>query len=179
MRFIDTDIKGLFIVELEPRSDARGLFAEAFVASAFKSKGLESAFIRCHFSMSEKAGTIRGMHYQDAPHAQTKLIYCLRGKVLDVAVDVRPKSPTFGRHVSLALSENGNRAFYVPEGFAHGIQALSDRATIMYLVAGGDYVPASERGLRPDDPALSIRWPLPMVNVAPRDLSWPLLKTPS
>lgn len=178
MRFTTTDIEGLVIVELEPRIDSRGFFSEAFVASAFKANGLKSDFIRCHFSMSEKAGTIRGMHYQAAPHAQTKLVYCLRGKVLDVAVDVRPDSSTFGRHVSIALSENGHRALYIPEGFAHGVQALSDRATIMYLVSGGEYVPAAEHGLRPDDPALSIRWPLPMVNVSPRDLSWPLLKEP-
>ena len=175
MRFIQTDINGLVIVELEPRTDERGFFTEAFVASPFAAQGLKFNFHRCHFSMSEKAGTIRGMHYQAEPCGQVKLIYCLKGKVLDVAVDVRAGSTSYGHHVSIALSEDGNRALYIPDGFAHGVQALTDRATIMYMVAGGDYSPKHERGLRPDDPALGIRWPLPMVNVSPRDLTWPLL----
>jgi len=175
MRFIQTDIKGLVIVELEPRIDERGFFTEAFIATPFAENGLKSDFHRCHFSMSEKAGTIRGMHYQAEPCGQTKLIYCLKGKVMDVVVDIRDGSPSYGHHFSIALSEDGNRAFYIPDGFAHGVQALTDRATIMYMVAGGDYSPKHERGLRPDDPALGIRWPLPIVNVSPRDLSWPLL----
>lgn len=176
MRFVQTEIQGLIIVELEPRSDSRGSFTEAYIAGAFEAHGLRPDFQRCHFATNVKAGTVRGMHCQADPHAQAKVIYCLRGRVYDVAIDLRPGSATYRKHLSVELSEDGHRAFYIPEGFAHGVQAITDGSSIMYMVSGGDYKPTHERGVRPDDPAIGIRWPLPMVNVSPRDLAWPLLE---
>src|SRR6266478_2089935 len=148
MRFIRTECEGLWVVEDEPRGDNRGSFTEAFRASEFAGHGFRGVLM-VNFSSSRRAGTVRGLHWQAPPHSQPKLVRCVRGSVYDVAVDVRPGSPTYGRHFGAALSEDNGLALCVPEGFAHGWQALVDGARIMYLVGGSEWRPESERGLRP------------------------------
>lgn len=172
MRFLTTNIAGVYKVELESHSDKRGHLAEAFVAAQFKQIPL--TIDRCIISHSDKNGTIRGMHYQVYPKSQIKLVYCIKGRVLDVAVDVRRESPTYRQYVAIELTEDNKTGIYVPEMCAHGWQALTDDAKIMYLVQG-DYSPADECGLRYDDPSVGIKWPLPIIIVSDKDLNWPLL----
>lgn len=173
MRFMGTGIEGLWVVEDEPREDARGSFVEAFRAAAFADRGLHTDVAQVNFSTSLRAGTVRGLHWQAAPHWQTKLVRCARGSVYDVAVDVRAGSPSRGAHFATVLTAENGKALYIPEGFAHGWQALSDGARILYLVAGSEWSQPAERGLRHDDPALGIAWPIVGGAVSDRDRAWP------
>jgi dTDP-4-dehydrorhamnose 3,5-epimerase len=129
---------------------------------------------QCNLSFNHRAGTLRGMHFQIAPHPEAKLVRCIAGAVLDIIVDVRPGSPTWLQHVAVELSAENRRALYVPPYFAHGYQTLVDGAEVMYQVSGS-YVPAAERGLRWDDPELGLAWPLPVKVISNKDASWPLL----
>lgn len=171
MKLHKTSIAGALVIELEPLSDARGVFAEAFVSKKLSALGLEFDPQRVHLVKSDFAGTVRGMHFQKAPWAQGKIVMAASGRIFDAIVDVRPDSETRGISFSLELKPLWN-ALFIPRGVAHGCQALMDGSTLIYLV-DNEYMPSHEDGVRPDDPAINIKWPLPMVNVSKRDLSWP------
>ena len=172
MIFTETELRGAWIVDLERREDDRGFFARTFDAKEFAAHGLEPAVPQCNLSYNHQAGTLRGMHYQLPPAAETKLVRCTAGAIHDVIVDLRPGSPTFGRHVGVELTASNRRALYVPAMFAHGYQALTDGAEVVYQV-GEFYTPGAERGLRHDDPTLGIDWPQPVTVLSEKDASWP------
>jgi dTDP-4-dehydrorhamnose 3,5-epimerase len=171
-----TPIEGVAIVELELRSDDRGFFARSFSAAEFAQAGLESVVEQCNVSFNHKAGTVRGMHRQIAPHPEAKLVRCTRGSILDIIVDLRDGSPTKGQHVAVELTADNRRALYVPPYFAHGYQTLVDDTEVTYQVSGS-YAPEAERGLRHDDPALGLEWPLATSVISEKDRSWALLET--
>ena len=169
-----TPIEGVAIIDLELREDYRGFFARSFDSSEFAAAGLEPVVDQCNISFNHKAGTLRGMHFQIAPHPEAKLVRCIRGSLVDVIVDMRPESPTRLQHVAVELSAANRRSFYVPPYFAHAYLTLEDDTEVMYQVSGS-YAPAAERGLRFDDPALGIDWPVPITTISEKDGSWPLL----
>jgi dTDP-4-dehydrorhamnose 3,5-epimerase len=174
MIFQQTKLKGAFIVELEKRVDSRGFFARGFCAREFEAHGLSSHMVQANMSFSAARGTLRGLHYQASPATEPKLIRCVRGVVWDVIVDMRPDSPTYLEHVGVELSADNRRALFVPDLFAHGHQALTDDVDMFYLV-GEFYTPGCERGVRYDDPAIGIEWPVPVAVVSEKDQTWPLL----
>lgn len=176
MIFTETVLKGAFIIDTEMREDERGGFARTFCQHEFEAHGLNPQVAQCNLSFNHKAGTLRGMHYQVAPAAETKLVRCTRGAVLDVIVDMRPGSLTYLQHVAVELSANNHRALYVPELFAHGYQTLTDGAEVSYQV-GEFYTPGYERGLRHDDPMLGLSWPLPVSVISEKDAAWPRLES--
>lgn len=177
MIFHETKLAGAFIVELERKEDPRGFFARAYCAGEFKRHGIDFQVAQANISHNHKTGTLRGMHYQGEPVSETKFIRCIRGAVWDVIIDMRPDSPTYLQHLGVELTADNGRAIYVPDRFAHGNQALADGSELFYLM-GGFYTPGFERGVRYDDPAVGIRWPLPVSSVHPKDLEWPLVQTP-
>ncbi|OUL30035.1 dTDP-4-dehydrorhamnose 3,5-epimerase [Nostoc sp. 106C] len=174
MNFIQTELKDAFIIELEKKQDSRGFFARSFCAQEFMTHGLRPKVAQCNVSFNYKKGTLRGMHYQLSPAAETKLIRCTKGAIYDVIIDMRPESPTFLSHIGVELTAGNHRALYVPEMFAHGYQALTDDAEVVYQV-GEFYTPGYERGLRYDDPFFNIEWPLEVAEISEKDLNWPLL----
>ncbi len=176
MIFTSTKLPGAFIIDLEEKSDARGFFARTFCADEFTAHGLKPTVAQCNLSFNHKKGTLRGMHYQILPAAETKLIRCTQGAIYDVIVDMRPESPTYLSHIGVELSAENRRALYVPEMFAHGYQALTDGAEVVYQV-GEFYTPGYERGLRYDDPILGISWPLNATEMSDKDRNWPLLES--
>ena len=176
MQFVETKLKGAFIVEMEVRGDHRGGFARAFCAQEFEAHGLKSIVAQSNLSFNYKAGTLRGMHYQVAPACETKFIRCIKGAIYDVIVDMRPDSPTYMQHIGVELSAENRRALYIPEMFAHGYQALTDGAEVLYQV-GEFYTPGCERGFRYDDPAFGIEWRLPVTEISDKDLAWPPFET--
>ena len=173
-----TDIPDVHVIDVEPRSDDRGLFARTFCRDEFTQAGLQPAVEQCNLSYNHHAGTLRGMHYQVAPHPEVKLVRCTRGGIVDIVVDMRPGSPTFRHSVAVELTAENRRALYVPAYFAHGYQTLVDDTEVVYQVSGA-YEPAAERGLRYDDPALRLSWPLPVASISDKDRSWPLLESPA
>ncbi len=174
MRFAATELSGPVVVELEPHTDERGTFARLFCREEFDVQGLDPAVAQVNLASSARAGTVRGLHYQAEPMAESKLVRCVRGSLFDVAVDVRPASPTYLRHVVVELTARSLRALYVPTGFAHGYQTCADDTEILYLTSQL-YSPRHERGLRHDDPALAISWPLPVSVISDKDARWPLV----
>jgi dTDP-4-dehydrorhamnose 3,5-epimerase len=175
VRFIETGLPGAFLIEVEPQCDERGLFARTFCADEFAAKGLASSFVQCSSSYNEAAGTLRGMHWQDPPHAEVKLVRCTAGAIFDAIVDLRPGSPTRGRWFSAELAAETRRMLYVPEGFAHGFQALRAGSEVFYQMSR-PFAPRVSRGFRFDDPAVGIRWPLPPGAMSPRDRELPRLR---
>lgn len=173
MRFLETPLPGAFVIELERHSDGRGYFTRTWCRKEFETHGLAGDFPQANLSLSEEAGTIRGMHYQEPPYTEAKLVRCLRGALHDVIIDLRPESTTFGRHYGVDLSEEDYRALYVPAGFAHGFQTHVDRTEAHYMVSEF-YTPAAERGVRFDDPAFGIRWPHAVSRISEKDKNWPL-----
>lgn len=169
-----TLIEGVAIIDLEPREDDRGFFARSFDKDEFAAAGLEPVVDQCNISGNHKAGTLRGMHFQIAPHPEAKLVRCIRGSIVDIIVDMRPESPTRLQHVAVELSAANRRSFYVPPYFAHAYLTLEDDTEVMYQVSGS-YAPAAERGLRWNDPALGIQWPTEVTTISAKDASWPLL----
>jgi dTDP-4-dehydrorhamnose 3,5-epimerase len=174
MKFIGTTLAGAYIVELEPREDARGFFARTFCAREFGEKGLASAFVQCSVSMTRDRGAVRGLHFQLAPVGEAKLVRCTMGALYDVIVDLRPNSKTYLQHVGVELTARNRRALYVPEMFAHGFQTLEDNTEVFYQISAS-YAPDLARGLRFNDPKLDIRWPLPVTTISEKDRHWPLL----
>lgn len=175
MKLTRTSIEGVVIVDLERRVDERGFFARSFCATEFAAAGLSCRFVQANVSFNHEAGTLRGLHWQAAPHEEAKLVRCTRGRIHDVAVDMRPGSATLHAWVAVELDEDGGRALYVPEGCAHGYLTLTPNAEVSYLVSAA-HDPGSERGVRWDDPALAIPWPETGRRIlSPRDSALPLL----
>ncbi len=171
MIFTETELRGAYIIDLDRRGDERGFFARMFCQREFEAHGLKSVIAQANIASSSRKGTLRGMHFQFPPAAETKLVRCSRGAILDIIVDLRPESPTYLRHISVELNEDNHRALYVPERFAHGYQCLADRTETTYHV-GEFYTPAMEGGLKYDDPALGLKWPLPVTSLSSKDAQW-------
>lgn len=174
MRIIDTPLADLAVIETSPTCDERGRFVRISCEEELSALRRGAHFVQVNLSRTHRRGTVRGMHFQHAPHAEAKLIRCLRGRAFDVAVDLRAGSPTFLRWHAVDLDAAAEREVFIPAGFAHGFQALSDDVELLYLHTAA-WHPAAEGRLRPDDPALGIEWPLPMARLSPRDREAPLL----
>jgi dTDP-4-dehydrorhamnose 3,5-epimerase len=170
--FTETRLANAFVIDPEPYADERGLFARTFCAREFAEHGLDTTPVQCNVSLNRGRGTMRGMHWQAAPHEEAKLVRCTHGAIHDVIVDLRPDSATFGEHVGVELTAGNRRMLYVPEGFAHGFLTLEDDTEVFYQMSAF-YEPDAARGLRYDDPALGIRWPAEVRVVSERDRSWP------
>lgn len=174
MVFTETKLSGAFIIELERREDDRGFFARAFCQNEFSDHGLKPVIAQANIGFNNQRGCLRGMHFQYPPAAETKVVRCTRGAVLDIIVDLRPESSTYLQHVSVELTADNHRAIYIPERFAHGYQTLADETETSYQV-GEFYTPGAEGGLRYDDPALGVAWPLQVNVISDKDAAWPLL----
>jgi dTDP-4-dehydrorhamnose 3,5-epimerase len=174
VQFTQIDLPGAYLVNLEPRSDHRGYFARTFCAREFEEHGLNPAIAQCNLSFTHKKGTIRGMHYLVPPARESKLVSCIRGAIYDVIIDMRPDSPTYKKYISVELTAENRTALYIPEIFAHGFQTLADDTEVLSQMSDF-YVPGYERGLRYNDPAFNIAWPLVVTEISEKDASWPLL----
>jgi dTDP-4-dehydrorhamnose 3,5-epimerase len=172
MKFHSTNLNDAYLVQLEPARDDRGFFARTFCAEEFASHGLQTNYPQHSISFSARKGTLRGMHYQLAPHSEAKLVRCIEGAILDVIIDIRPDSPTYRRWQQFELSDVNDCQLYIPKGFAHGFQTLSDHVEVSYLIST-PYKPEAARGIRYNDPAFGITWPLPVTEISERDLHWP------
>jgi dTDP-4-dehydrorhamnose 3,5-epimerase len=159
MIFTETELMGVYLIEPERFEDERGFFAPSFSEREFQARGLASRFVENNVSYNRRRGTLRGLHYQAAPHGQAKLVRCTRGSIFDVAVDLRPNSPTFRKWVSVLLTQENRLMFYLPGDMAHGFQTLEDDTEVFYQVSDF-YRPDAYMGLRWDDPAFGIKWPL-------------------
>lgn len=174
MRFSATPLDGAFVIEPEPVTDERGFFARTFCVQEFAAHGLESRWAQCNIAHNRNRGIIRGLHRQIGPHAEVKLVRCTMGRLYDVIVDLRDGSPCRGEWFGVELSAENRKMLYVPEGFAHGYQALENDTEIFYQVSAA-YQPEAERGLRWDDPTVGIAWPIADPVVSERDRAWPSL----
>ena len=176
MRFIETKLRGAFIIEPEPIEDERGFFARTWCRREFQAHGLNSQLVQCNISFNKKRGTLRGMHYQGPPHEEAKLVRCTRGEIYDVILDLRPSSPTFKEWVPVLLSAESRCMLYVPEGLAHGFQTLEDSTEVFYQMSEF-YVPECAKGVRWNDAAFGIEWP-EVANrvISERDLKYPLFR---
>lgn len=172
MRISETRLAGAFLIEIEPKWDQRGFFARTFCVQEFAAHGLVASFVQHSMSYSSARGTLRGMHFQRSPHSEIKVVGCHRGAIWDVIIDLRAGSPTFGQWEGFELSDSNRRRLYIPEGFAHGLQTLSEDAEVSYLISAF-HNPAAAAGFRFDDPAFSISWPLPAAAVSDADRNWP------
>ena len=173
MKFHETKLKGAFIIEPELQVDDRGFFARTWCQNEFTAHGLNPHFVQGNMSLGQRKGTLRGLHYQMAPHAEIKLVRCTRGEVYDVIVDLRPDSSTYTQWIGEVLSSINYRMLYVPEGFAHGFQTLEDNSEVAYQVSEF-FKPNFEKGIRWNDPAFAISWPIadgPIISQ--KDKSWP------
>jgi dTDP-4-dehydrorhamnose 3,5-epimerase len=176
MRFVATPLAGAYVVELEPHGDDRGHFARTFCQAEFNAHGLNPSIAQANTAFSKHKGTLRGMHYQAAPHAEAKLVRCVRGALFDVMLDLRPTSTTFCQWFGLKLTPDGGQMLYVPEGFAHGYQTLMDDTEVVYQVSAS-YAPQAEQGVRWDDPRFGIQWPIAEeVILSAKDEAWPDFK---
>lgn len=174
MIFSETHLGGAYIIDLEQREDNRGFFARMFCQKEFLARGLKPVIAQANVASSLKRGTLRGMHFQYPPAAETKYVRCTRGAILDIIVDLRPESPTFLDHIAVELSADNQRGLYVPERFAHGYITLEDNTDTSYMV-GEYYTPGVEGGLMYDDPKLGLRWPIPVQCISEKDAKWNLL----
>ena len=177
MKISSTALPGVFVIDLEPIGDDRGYFARFWCFRELEKQGLAFSVAQINTSYSAAAGTVRGLHYQHAPHAEAKIVACTSGRVFDVAVDARPDSPTYLQWFGTELSARNNRLLYVPEGFAHGYQTLEEDTRLLYLVSRY-YAPEAEDGIRHDDPAVGIDWPHEVTALSRKDEQWPLVEPP-
>lgn len=177
MNFTETKLCGAFIIEPVRHEDERGFFARTWCRREFEGRGLEADLAQCNISYNRAKGTLRGMHYQQPPYAEAKLVRCTRGAIYDVIIDLRRGSPTFGRWVAAELNEANRRMLYVPRGFAHGFQTLEDDAEVAYQVSEF-HRPEAAGGVRWDDPAFLITWPLEVTVMAPCDRDYPDFRAP-
>lgn len=173
MIFKETSLREAFVIEIEPRVDERGLFVRTFCQKEFAKIGFSKQIVQINHSVTRQRGTIRGMHYQVPPACEIKIIRCVQGTAFDVMVDIRAGSPTFMQWHGVELSKENMRMVYIPEGFAHGFQTLTDNAELIYHHSAF-YRPEYEHGLRFDDPALAINWPLPVGFISPKDQDYPI-----
>jgi dTDP-4-dehydrorhamnose 3,5-epimerase len=171
MKFIETDLADAFLIEVEPSQDERGFFARSFCRREFEAHGLDPALVQCNISYNRRSGTLRGMHFQRPPFEETKVVRCTSGAIFDVIVDLRPDSRTFMRHVAVELTAENRRQLYVPKGFAHGFQTLTDDSEVFYQMSDF-YVAEATAGLRWNDPLLNIRWPREVTVISPRDAAY-------
>ena len=174
MIYTETTLPGAYILDLQKIEDSRGFFAYLFESREMAERGLSTGTVQMKLSYNVRKGTLRGLHLQRPPSAETKLVRCIRGAVYDLIVDLREESPTYLKHFAVELTADNHRALYVPKRFAHGYQTLVDDSEVMYQV-DEFYAPQHESGLRYDDPALKIEWPLPVTDVSAKDAAWPLL----
>ena len=174
MMFSETKIQGLYIIDIERHEDGRGYFARTYCGQEFRANGLKPMTAQSNLSFNVSRGTLRGLHFQYPPVAEAKYVRCTRGSIFDVAVDLRPESPTYLDHVAVHLSAENARGLYMPERFAHGFITLEDNTELTYLM-GASYAPGSDGGLRYDDPDLGVKWPLPVDVISTRDLAWKTL----
>lgn len=173
MVFNKTDFKGAYIIDIERIEDARGFFARAWCRREFEAHGLNPALVQANMSFNKISGTLRGMHYQAAPHEEAKLVRCTKGAVYDVMIDLRRDSRTYLKWFGLELTAENHRMLYVPEGFAHGYQTLKDGTEVLYHVTEF-YTPSAERGIRWDDAAFGIEWPIKSgLVISDKDRNWP------
>lgn len=175
MEFDDIGITGAALIRPRPFIDDRGSFSRIFCREEFTAAGLSDAVTQVNLSTNLRKGTLRGMHYQVGDAAEAKLVRCIRGSLYDVMVDLRPSSATYLRHYGVVLSSENQLALHIPEGCAHGFQTLEDNTEAIYQVTA-PYTPGAEGGLRHDDPALGIDWPLPVSTISEKDAAWPLLE---
>ncbi|WP_342150929.1 dTDP-4-dehydrorhamnose 3,5-epimerase [Methylorubrum sp. SB2] len=172
MIFEPLALPGLVRIAPEPHADARGLFARTFCEDEFARHGLIARFAQSSVSFNARRGTVRGLHFSRDPHAETKLVRCTAGAIHDVAVDLRPDSPTYLQSCAVTLSAESRHALYIPAGFAHGFQALSDGAEVLYMI-DRPFTAGAADGLRWDDPALAVAWPEPVTVISERDRTYP------
>jgi dTDP-4-dehydrorhamnose 3,5-epimerase len=175
MRFLPTEIPGAFLIEPERFADERGWFARTWAAEELAERGLEPGVVQCSASFNPRRGTLRGLHFQLPPFAEVKIVRCTRGAIFDVAVDLRPDSPTFRCWIGAELTPENGRALYIPRGFAHGMLTLADATEVSYQISA-PYSPVHARGVRYDDPAFGIAWPGRVALIAPRDRDYPDLQ---
>jgi len=173
MIFTETTLPGVYLIDIQPIGDARGFFSRFWCSKEFEAQGLSFDVAQINVSHNAEAGTLRGLHYQREPHAEAKVVACTRGRVFDVAVDVRPGSPTYLQWVGTILDSEKRRMLYIPSGFAHGYQTLEEDTGLLYLVSEF-YAPGAESGLRFDDPAIGIEWPMPVASISDKDNDWDL-----
>jgi dTDP-4-dehydrorhamnose 3,5-epimerase len=175
MKFVETGLPGTWVIELHLIGDQRGWFARTFDAREFRERGLDPTVVQCNSSFNARRDTIRGLHYQAEPHGEPKLVRCVRGAIFDVAVDLRPDSPSYCRWHAVELTVDNHRLFYLPPGVAHGFQTLTDDSEVTYQM-GHEYVQEAARGVRWDDPVFAIEWPSPSAGariVSERDGNYP------
>lgn len=177
MKFIPLAVEGAYRIEAEPLEDERGWFARFFCAAEFEAHGLQTRWVQANQSLSRKAYTLRGLHYQKPPHEEVKLVRCLRGRIWNVVADLRPDSPSFGRWDAVELSSSLLRWIYVPQGCANGFLTLEDDSEVFYLVSTA-YAPQAESGVRWDDPFIAIRWPGQPRVLSVKDQNWPRFEAP-
>lgn len=172
MLFQPTKLEGVRLIDLEPARDERGFFARTFCIRELGDQGLENKFVQHSISFTRRAGSVRGMHFQRSPHQEVKLLRCLRGAIHDVLIDIRPDSPTYGQWEAYVLTAENRRQLYVPAGIAHGLQTLEPDTEVLYLISQF-YAPAAAAGIRHNDPAFAISWPLPLADISEKDRTWP------
>jgi dTDP-4-dehydrorhamnose 3,5-epimerase len=172
MKFCPTEFSGAYLIQLEPARDRRGFFARTFCVEEFGMHGLVTSYPQHSISLSARKGTLRGMHYQREPAGETKLVRCIRGAIYDVIIDIRPDSPTYRRWQHFELSSDNTHQLYIPKGFAHGFQTLTDDAVVNYLISA-NYEADLASGVRFDDPSVGITWPLAVTEISEKDLGLP------
>jgi dTDP-4-dehydrorhamnose 3,5-epimerase len=175
--FTETPLKGAFVVDLDLREDSRGFFARTWCSREAAARGLNTRIEQCNIAFNRRKGALRGMHFQLPPHGEARLVRCTRGSIHDTILDLRPDSRTFMQHWSIDLSETNRRAIYIPEGFAHGLQTLQDDTEVFYQMSA-HYAPEANIGVRWDDPAFGLMWPLPVTEMSQRDRSFPDFQPP-
>lgn len=173
MQFNETKLKGAFVVEPELLEDERGFFARTWCMREFEAHGLNLGWVQCSISFNKEKGTLRGMHFQSEPHTEAKVVRCTMGAIYDVLVDLRPGSATFTQWAAFELNAKNRKMLYIPKGIAHGFQTLIDNTEVLYLISEF-YYPESACGVRWDDPAFKIAWPLQVSAISEKDLSFPL-----
>ena len=176
MIFAATQLDDAWLIEVEPREDQRGFFARTWCRQELAAQGLDTELAQQSLSYNRHRGTLRGLHFQRSPHEETKIVRCTRGGIFDVIVDLRPRSPTYLQWQGFELTAENRKALYVPKGFAHGFQTLTDEAEIAYQISAF-YAPDSAGGYRYDDPEFGIAWPLSVTAISERDLEWPPFKS--
>ena len=175
MKFTETKVSGVFLIEPELHADDRGSFARSFCIDEFNEAGIDIQVVQANISFNKYSGAVRGMHYQVSPHAEAKVVRCTSGALYDVVVDLRPDSPSYCQWIAIELNAENRHAMFVPKGCAHGFQTLVDGTEVSYLMSER-YVPEAASGVRYDDPAFGIDWPLKVSSVSDRDRSWPDFK---